>query len=229
MNGMSAAHRTPATERTGIAQAALTIRRRLSVLAFAVLAGGCSVLPSPRADEPVLHVLDARPAPEAAAERRNVVLEVATPRGAPGFDTAGIAYVRKPYTVDYFATHRWADTPALMLMPLLIRTLDATGGYAAVVRTPAALSADLRLDTDLVRLAQDFTSAPSRVELVLRVQLVNVRERRVIATRTIEVAQPAPSEDPEGGVVAANAAVAQALAEVARFVDATFARSSPAR
>ena len=71
-------------------------------------------------------------------------------------------------------------------------------------------------------LRQSFLTRPSRVEFTLRAQLVDVPGRRVLATRYVEVAQEAPSDDAPGGVVAANAAVARALAQVAAFcVDAS--------
>ena len=54
-------------------------------------------------------------------------------------------------------------------------------------------------------------------ELALHVQLVDVRGRRVVATRTLEATEAAPSEDAYGGVIAANRALARVLAQVAAF------------
>jgi cholesterol transport system auxiliary component len=82
--------------------------------------------------------------------------------------------------------------------------------------------ADLQLDAEIVHLRQSFLAKPSRVELTLRAQLVDVADRRVLATRYIEVIEDAASDDAAGGVAAANAAVARALAQVAAFsVDAS--------
>ena len=191
--------------------------RLLHVVAACALAA-CSTLAPVPADAPVLHVLDANALPPTApAVARARVLEVGTPRAAPGFDTPAMAYVQKPHTLDYFAVHRWVEPPAQMLAPPLVRALEETGAFRAVVRGTSGVRADVRLDTELIRLQQSFLSKPSRVELVLRVQLVDVGARRVVATRTIEVARDAPTDDPEGGVTAANAALASALAEVAAF------------
>jgi cholesterol transport system auxiliary component len=119
--------------------------------------------------------------------QRDLVLEVALPRAWPGFDTAQMAYVRQPYELDYFAASRWADTPPRMLGPLLARALEQTGSFRAVVQMPSTVPADFRVDTELVRLQQDFGVRPSRVELTLRVQLIDVRGKRVAATRVVEV------------------------------------------
>jgi cholesterol transport system auxiliary component len=153
----------------------------------------------------------------AAAVRRDRVLAVSATRAAPGFDTAAMVYVQQAHVLDRYATHRWADTPARLLSQLLTRTLDDSGGFRAVLQAPTMLPADLRLDSEIVQLRQSFLARPSRVELTLRVQLVELAGRRVLATRYIEVVQDAPSEDAAGGVAAANDAVARALTQVAAF------------
>jgi cholesterol transport system auxiliary component len=190
--------------------------------AFVLIVAGCTVLP-PAVPAPSLHLLDALPATPAAGERRDLTLEVAPVRAAPGFDTAAMAYVGKPHALDHFAQNRWADTPARMLTPLLVRTLESEGGFRAIVPGPSSVPADLRVDTELVRLQQDFLQKPSRVDLALRVQVVGLRDRRVLATRYVEVTEPAASDDPAGGVAAANVAAARALAMVAAFVRDTAA------
>jgi len=208
-------------------------RLRASVAAtLALLVMGCSLLPPAPADETVRHLLDARPA-VATLARRDLVLSVSPPRAAPGFDSTAMAYMQKTHALDRYATHRWADTPARMFGELLTRTLEDTGSFRAVVPGPTGLPADLQLDTEIVHLRQSFLVKPSRVELVLRTQLVDVPGRRVLATRYIEVVEDAPSDDAPGGVAAANAAVARSLAQVAAFcVDASAGlrpRSPPAR
>jgi cholesterol transport system auxiliary component len=202
------------------------MRRRFIATMTLLLAGGCSLWqPAPQPDV-ALHVLEARPAPEPMAARRELVLAVSVPRAAPGADSAAMAYVQKPHAIEHFATHRWADAPARLLAPLLVRTLDDAGSFRAVVAATSGVPADLRLDSEIVQLRQSFLVKPSRIELVLRAQLVDVPGRRVLATRTIEITQDAASDDAPGGVAAANAAVARALAHVAAFcVEA----SAPAR
>ena len=190
---------------------------RIVVLVMPALVAGCSALPSPKIEEPVLHVLDARPAIPRAPVTRDVVLEVGVPRAAPGFDTTALLYVQKPFVLDAFATHRWADAPAHMIGPPLMRALEQTGYFRALVPAPAGVPADLRLDTELIRLQQNFTTRPSRVELSLRFRLLDLRARRVVGARLVDVDVDAPSDNPDGGVVAANTALANALAQAVAF------------
>jgi cholesterol transport system auxiliary component len=199
--------------------------RLTAVLAFAALVAGCASLLPPPSPAPNLHVLDAVPAATTPSpERRDLVLEVSAPKAWPGFDTPQMAYVRKPHALDYYASNRWADAPARMIVPSIARALEQTGAFRAVVQAPTTVAADLRLSTELVRLQQNFAAKPSEVELALHVQVIDVRGRRVVATRTFEATEAAPSEDAYGGVIAANRALARVLAQVAAFCVAESAR-----
>ena len=211
----------PASARPHVATLARRTRRAAVVAAWSLLGSGCSLVQPAPADATSLHLLEARPE-VATTARRDHVLAVSPPRAAPGFDSVAMVYVQKEHALDHFATHRWADTPARMLGQLLTRTLEDTGSFRAVVPAGSGLQADVRLDTEIVLLRQSFLAKPSRVEFTLRAQLVDVPGRRVLATRYVEATQEAPSDDAPGGVVAANAAVARALAQVAAFcVDAS--------
>lgn len=145
------------------------------------------------------------------------VLLVAQPTAAPGFESPKIMYVKRAHELQAFARSEWVDTPARMLGPLLVRALERSGAFAAVTDAASGAAADLRLETEVVRLQQEFTRRPSQVRLTLRVQLSDVPTRRVLGVREIEVLEEAPSEDPYGGAVAANGAVQKALAAVASF------------
>jgi cholesterol transport system auxiliary component len=190
---------------------------RPGCLTLSLLLGACTGLhPAPAADVNS-YVLEAKPLTNVARERRDIVLEVSAPRAWPGFETPQMAYVQRPYELDYFATNRWADTPSRMLGPLLARALEQTGSFRAVVQTPSAVPADVRAVGELIRLQQNFEVRPSQVELTLRMQLIDVRGRRTLASRTFEAMEIAPSDDAYGGVIAANRALQRILEQVAEF------------
>jgi len=99
-----------------------------------------------------------------------------------------------------------------------------------VVLTPSAAAGDLRLDSEIVRLQHEFggkpvgqpghqpgAGAPSRVRFTLRAYLVDNSTRRVLAWREFDATEPSPSEDPYGGVIAANRAVQKVLQQLAAF------------
>ena len=187
------------------------------LLAAPMLLGGCAALQPAQPPSPNVYVLAARPLARGTQQARDLVLQVGEPRAWPGFDTDQMIYVQRPYELNAFAVNRWADAPSRMLAPLLTRALEQTGNFKAVVQAPGNVPADVRVDVDLIRLQQDFTTRPSRVELSLRLQLVDLRTRRVLATKTFDEMQEAPSDEPYGGVTAANAALQRVLEEAVDF------------
>lgn len=191
--------------------------RIFRALAVAALLGGCTGLPAPKVEDPHVFMLDARPAIKSVQAWRDVVLLVSMPRASAGFDTNQMVYLRQPHEMNYFAVNRWADTPARMLAPLLTQTLEQTGSFRAVVQTAGVVPADLRLDTELVRLQQDFGTKPSQVQLTLRAQLIDVAGKRVVAAKVFDDAENVGSDDAYGGVVAANRLVQRVLEQVADF------------
>lgn len=145
------------------------------------------------------------------------VVLVSPMRARPGFDTRRMAYVRKAHELEYFARNQWVDAPARMLTPLLAQALESTGAYRAALMSSGGAAANLRLESEIVRLQQEFLSVPSQVRLGLRVQLIDVEARKVLATREFDVTEAASGDDPYGGVLAANRAVLRILGEVAEF------------
>ena len=156
-----------------------------------------------------------RSGPRAAAAAPTLI--VSPPHAAAGFDSQRIMYVRQADQLEYFAHNEWVDTPARMLAPLIVAAVENSGAFRAVVQTPSAAAGDMRLDTEIVRLQHEFLGAPSQVRFTLRAYLVDNATRRVIASREFEAAVPAASDDPYGGVVAANRAVQTVLEKLAAF------------
>ena len=193
------------------------MRAWVTVLLLSTLLAGCAALRPAQVETPNLYVLEAKPLATAARAKRDLVLEVGGPYAWPGFDTPQMIYVKRPYELDHFAANQWADTPSRILAPLLVQALEQTGSFRAVVKTPGIVPADVRVDVELVRLQQNFAIRPSRVELTLRLQLIDVRTKRVLAARSFDESENAPSDDPYGGVIAANAALQRILEQVADF------------
>jgi cholesterol transport system auxiliary component len=139
------------------------------------------------------------------------VLVVGLPQAEAGFDQPRMAYLQRPYEVNYYASNQWADAPARMLVPLLVRSMEGTRLWRAVVPMPTTVRGEYRLDTSGLMLQQEFFQQPSRTRVLLRAQLVEMKEQRVIGARSFEALESSPSDDAYGGVLAANRAVAKML------------------
>ena len=187
-----------------------------------MLASGCAALrPAAMQANPNFYSLDnalkLAPATPRTLSPAAPTLLISTSRAAAGFDSPRIIYVREPHKLEYFAHSEWIDTPARMLAPLLVAVVENSRAFRAVVHAPSSASGDLRLDTEILQLQQEFAGGTSRVRFVLRAYLVEDASRRVIASREFEALATAPSADPYGGVVAANQAVRTVLENLAAF------------
>jgi len=183
---------------------------------------GCSAL-SPTATPPTTYYSLDRVAPKVATAPAKIAttgptLIINPPHAAAGFDSPRIIYLREPHKLDYFAHSEWVDPPARMLGALMVNAIESSGTFRAVVLTPGAAAGDLRLDTEIIRLQHEFLTQPSRVRFTLRATLVDDKTRRVLARHEFEAIASASSEDPYGGVVAANLAVQAVLENLSQFL-----------
>ena len=192
---------------------------RLLAIGLSLLAvNACSVLRPSTTPHPAFYSLDCPPgATSVIAPIAAPILMVNPPRAATGFDSQRIIYVREPHKLEYFAHSEWVDPPARMLAPLLVAAIETTGVFRAVVLTPSAATGDMWLDTEIIRLQHEFQTQPSRVRFTLRSYLVDDKTRRVLAWHEFDATVAATSEDPYGGVVAANRAVQAVLKDLSAF------------
>ena len=206
----------------------------LGLAGAASLAGcGASLLPKPAA-APALYGLDdgAGPASPPPAPGGTSVgtsggnsgnpgangLLIAIPRAAPGLDSRLMAYQRQPQRTEHYANSEWLDTPPRLLAPLLVRAAEATGAFGVVLLAPATASTRWRLETELLRLQQNFSAGgPSQLRLTLRAVLVDSSSRAVLASREFDTSLPAASEDAAGGAAAAQRAALQVARQLAQF------------
>ncbi len=205
--------------------------RLCAVALMLMLAGGCAALRQTKTPQPSFYSLDgardeATPVAGAAPAGTRTLI-VNPPQAAAGFDSSRIIYVRQDHKLEYFAHSEWVDSPARMLAPLIVAAVEHSGAFRAVVLTPSAAVGDLRLDSEIMRLQQDFSSVPGSVRFTLRAYIVENTTRRVLAWREFDETVVTGSEDPYGGVIAANRAVQNVLAQLALFCGET-AAGSPA-
>jgi len=191
--------------------------RLLASMACLALLAACAALQPPPDEIRNTYVLEAPPTAGTPSAKRDLIIGVSMPRARPGFDTSRMAYERRPHEIEYFTRNRWIDSPARMLEPLVTQALKRSGTFRGAMQLPGAERVDRRLDIELVRLLQDFSTTPSRVRFTLHAQLVDTGTRRVVAAREFDEVEPAPSDDPYGGVVAANRALARLLGSLVQF------------
>jgi cholesterol transport system auxiliary component len=174
---------------------------------------GCSLF-SPVKGPENTYVLNAIAHPQ-ARDKSSITLLVSPVSSDPTYNTTQIAYTNKPYQIAYFSKNVWAQTPAIMLQPLIVQSLQNTNYFHAI--TTGSGQYDYALTTQLIELKQDFLYAPSVVRLKLRVQLISAANMHIIATKQISVVTVAPQRTPLGGVIAANQATSDMLYQLTQF------------
>jgi cholesterol transport system auxiliary component len=189
--------------------------KHLIAAALLSLLAACSLpLTAPQADITHTLTLSAQASVPLAIPVGSTI-QVAAPTAAPGYDTPAMAYRPSAHELRYFARQRWIDRPARLLGQALMDGFSAGGARA--LAPGSGVRTDYRLLSELLQLEQDFTRQPSRVVLSVRLQLVDVGSRRVLGCRTLRLEQAAASDDPAGGVAAANVLVERAVVESAGF------------
>jgi cholesterol transport system auxiliary component len=187
---------------------------RAAIVAF--LLSGCSLLSPPR-PEPTKALLSKVPDEVPHARRHTASLLILTPEASPAYDTTRMAYTLKPYELAYFRDNEWAETPAQMLEPLLAQTIQRTGFFQAILRSPEVGRASFALRCEIQKLVQDYTVSPPLLRLALHLQLL-AGSGQPLGARDIDVQEAMQQATPYAGVVAANNAFARALQETAQFV-----------
>lgn len=192
------------------------VRRIVLLAGAAIFLAGCAFAP---VESPITAaLLDQQPADVPRGTARAIPLIVFAPEARPALDTTQMAYTLRPHHLAYFARNQWAESPAQMLQPLLVRTLERTGAFAAVVPPPHRTAGALGLRTEVVDLVQDFSQQQPVLRFVLRARLGDEGANRVLASREFTATEPMQQPTPGAGVAAANVAVARVLGELAQWV-----------
>lgn len=185
-----------------------------------LLLSGCAALPGTQPKAPINTFMLSAETPAQGGHHAGPgapVLSIGLPQARSGYGSPRIAYTERPYEIRYYALNQWVDPPPAMLWPLLVRALSASGTFSSVVTPSSAASVDMRLDTEILVLQQEFHGKSSRGHVVLRAQLTDLHSGRVLGTRVFDESEPAASADPYGGVVAINRALDRVLKQLVKF------------
>ncbi|WP_010654187.1 ABC-type transport auxiliary lipoprotein family protein [Fluoribacter dumoffii] len=162
--------------------------------------------------------LSAYSSKQLAKDPMPITLLVTAPEAAAGYQTEQMLYIKKPYELEPFAKNAWVNPPADMLYPLMLQSLQRTNLFAAVTSNAYTLGVDYRVDTQLLRLEQNFLKKPSVIEFSVKMVLTHVSDNKVLASRIVNLQVPCPSDTPYGGVIAANKATQKFTENLAHFV-----------
>jgi len=192
------------------------------LLVVALLLGGCVNVGNRSASSTVVyHVLkDPAPAADAAPLREGApTLLVLDTTAGSFYDTEQLVFSRTPGTRGQYQYARWTERPGKRFAELMRARLDRMGSFQ-VAAAGGYVRGDLLLDTELVELYHDAANEPGHLRLVLRAELVDLRQRRLIERRVFVQQVPLASYDAMGAAQAANLAVGRALDDLTDWLAA---------
>ncbi|HGF1463331.1 TPA: ABC-type transport auxiliary lipoprotein family protein [Legionella pneumophila] len=149
---------------------------------------------------------------------RPITIQVTVPEAVAGYQTEEMLYMKKSFKLEPFVKNAWTSPPADMLFPLLVQSLQSSGYFYAVTSSPYSEEADYRLDTQLLKLEQNFIKKPSVLEFSAKIVLTHISDNQIIGSRIVSLQIPCSQDTPYGGVIAANQATFRFTATATDFV-----------
>lgn len=192
------------------------MKNRLLALTLALALTGC-VNFGDRTDTPavVYYVLnDTAPAAPVVPVRRDAPTLLVLDTTTGGFyDTDQMVFSRSPGTRGQYQFARWTERPGKRFADLMRARLDRQGLWQ-VSAAGGYVRGDVLLDTELVEFYHDAASSPGQVRLVLRAELIDLKQRKLLGRRIFEQQVPLPSFDAAGTALASSQAASRALDEL---------------
>ena len=195
------------------------MRRGLLTAGLALLLAGCVNL-AERRDTPAVtyYVLNDSAAAAVTAGRPNAPTLLVLDTTASGFyDSDQLIFSRRADTRGQYQFARWTERPGKRLADLMRTRLDRQGIWN-VTAGGGHVRGDVLLDTELIELYHDAATQPGQVRLELRAELVDLRQRKVIARRSFEQTVAVPSYDASGAAAASSLAVTRMLDELTAWL-----------
>ncbi|WP_119461787.1 ABC-type transport auxiliary lipoprotein family protein [Rhodospirillaceae bacterium SYSU D60014] len=182
-------------------------------------ASGCGVLPSTVNDPLQLYTLTPKTTFEGTLPKVDWQLVVELPNAAAGLDTSRVALSRSPYTIEYYSNATWTDNAPAMIQTLLIESFESTRSIVAVGREVIGLRPDFILQTDLreFQAVYEENAAVPTVWVRMNAKLVEMPERRIIASQTFERRVAASGRSFENVIEAFDTALGGVIKQIVLF------------
>ncbi len=193
----------------------LALPIRILLVTVVLLLSACSVLGTTQRDPVTIYSPQVDIAPDPAWPSVDWQLALVTPTATRVVDSPRIAVRPVPGEIQVYKGASWSQPPTDMMESILLEGFEDSGKIPAVARSGTGIGANYRLIMDLRRFEADYRGAslPSAV-IELNAKLLDVRDQRVVASRTFTELHPAAGTD----VAQVTQAFNQALEQVGREI-----------
>ncbi len=169
---------------------------RLFLMVAVSLLAACSVLGSGQRDPVTLYAPQVEIAPDPAWPTVEWQLAVVTPSATRVVDSPRIAVRPVPGEIQVYKGVSWSQPPTDMIESVLLQGFEDSGRIPGVARSGTGIGARYRLIMDLRRFEADYAGASVPAAVIeLNAKLLDVRDQRVVASRTFNQSRTAASTD----------------------------------
>ncbi|MGI9509537.1 MAG: ABC-type transport auxiliary lipoprotein family protein [Geminicoccaceae bacterium] len=190
----------------------LSATTSVALLSGTGLLSGCLGSSTPPPRQFYLSALD-KPSPGLPEVDWSLVVE--PPQTVPALRTKRIVLAFTPNEFGYYAGVEWGDLPASMAQGAIIRSFRTSGAIDVVANERQGIRPDYMLKSWLVPFyAEGEKGAAPLVKIGLDVQLMKMRDRKIVATNAFSHAIQASSPKIEDIVQAFDQAMTNILTDV---------------
>jgi cholesterol transport system auxiliary component len=173
------------------------IRRAIGVgiaVLLAAAVASCSILP--KAETRDVYVLpSATKTTPSASPRLNWSLRISTPKVSGFLDSNRIAVMPDASRITVYQGARWSDDAAVLVRDRLVDAFRADARVALVSNGEANERADRELDGQLRSFQTEYVNGAPIVVIRYDAQVVELRTRRIMATKSFEARSAPRSRD----------------------------------
>jgi len=192
-------------------------RRRLLIglggASTLALGAGCGLGNAPRRDFHLLRDADSQASAPAGPAIDKVLL--VSSAAMPGlYDSDRMVFSADGRSRSYFQFGNWSERPAQSLLLLAETRLARSKRFREVVSSTSGVRGDLLLTLRLDELYLDASAAPGQVRLIVTADLIDWRNRQLLARRSFAQAAAVANSDAGGLADAASQAAAVVLGEL---------------
>jgi ABC-type uncharacterized transport system auxiliary subunit len=185
-------------------------------LSFAFLAGCINL------KQPSYHIdyfaLEYEPQPVGSFKTLSHVLKVNRFRAAPVYNTTQMIYRDRPFKREAYTYHKWRTNPGDLVSSLLVRDIQRSGLFKAVVSHESRLSVSYVLEGSVDEFLESNRDGVLQAVLTVSTTLVAAVERdlnkSVLFQKTFHAAEPCREKGPQALAEAMSLAMAQVSQEI---------------
>jgi len=133
------------------------------------------------------------------------------------YDNEQFVFSRSGNTRAQYQFARWTERPGKRFTDLMRTRLERQGAWQ-VSAAGGYVRGDVLLDTELVEFYHDAASEPGQVRLVLRAELVDLKQRKLLGRKVFEQHAALTRYDAAGAAQASSLAVSHVLDELTAWL-----------